>query len=212
MLKSHIKEELMQGEEDESVYESMAHLSTDLLMKCSLNPGSDEELYESMAGFVPGAPEDLCMYIHRVTESWEGLGWKVPLKRTQSKPSAMGGVFRSDCSDLSLSHTGVPQLQLFCSHHKETLLQFHHWLTDKIALYLFLIDRVQDQELFPQCFKDSLNPEQINQHLEWDLVFYDVMLFPPEDWYLGTNTGTKEHYVRCDFTDNWETEKQELRF
>ncbi|KAI1236391.1 hypothetical protein IHE44_0001683 [Lamprotornis superbus] len=33
MLKSHIKEELMQGEEDESVYESMAHLSTDLLMK-----------------------------------------------------------------------------------------------------------------------------------------------------------------------------------
>lgn len=66
MLKSHIKEELMQGEEDESVYESMAHLSTDLLMKCSLNPGSDEELYESMAGFVPGAPEDLCMYIHRV--------------------------------------------------------------------------------------------------------------------------------------------------
>lgn len=59
MLKSHIKEELMQGEEDESVYESMAHLSTDLLMKCSLNPGSDEELYESMAGFVPGAPEDL---------------------------------------------------------------------------------------------------------------------------------------------------------
>ncbi|XP_067995855.1 phosphoinositide 3-kinase adapter protein 1 [Melanerpes formicivorus] len=59
MLKSHIKEELMQGEEDESVYESMAHLSTDLLMKCSLNPGSDKELYESMAGFVPGASEDL---------------------------------------------------------------------------------------------------------------------------------------------------------
>ncbi|NXD15095.1 BCAP protein, partial [Nothocercus nigrocapillus] len=59
MLKSHIKEELMQGEKDESVYESMAHLSTDLLMKCSLNPGSDEELYESMAAFVPGAPEDL---------------------------------------------------------------------------------------------------------------------------------------------------------
>lgn len=69
MLKSHIKEELMQGEEDESVYESMAHLSTDLLMKCSLNPGSDEELYESMAGFVPGAPEDLCTYIPRITES-----------------------------------------------------------------------------------------------------------------------------------------------
>ncbi|KAI5932768.1 Phosphoinositide 3-kinase adapter protein 1 [Manis javanica] len=59
MLKSHIKEELMQGEEADAVYESMAHLSTDLLMKCSLNPGCDEELYESMAAFVPAATEDL---------------------------------------------------------------------------------------------------------------------------------------------------------
>ncbi|XP_073858415.1 phosphoinositide 3-kinase adapter protein 1 isoform X4 [Macaca fascicularis] len=60
MLKSHIKEELMQGEEADAVYESMAHLSTDLLMKCSLNPGCDEDLYESMAAFVPAATEDLC--------------------------------------------------------------------------------------------------------------------------------------------------------
>ncbi|XP_037352572.1 phosphoinositide 3-kinase adapter protein 1 [Talpa occidentalis] len=59
MLKSHIKEELMQGEETDAVYESMAHLSTDLLMKCSLNPGCDEELYESMAAFAPAATEDL---------------------------------------------------------------------------------------------------------------------------------------------------------
>ncbi|KAI4530630.1 hypothetical protein MG293_019519 [Ovis ammon polii] len=59
MLKTHIKEELMQGEEADSVYESMAHLSTDLLMKCSLNPGCDEDLYESMAAFVPAATEDL---------------------------------------------------------------------------------------------------------------------------------------------------------
>lgn len=50
----------MQGEEADAVYESMAHLSTDLLMKCSLNPGCDEELYESMAAFVPAATEDLC--------------------------------------------------------------------------------------------------------------------------------------------------------
>lgn len=60
MLKSHIKEELMQGEEADDVYESMAHLSTDLLMKCSLHPGCDEELYESMAALAPGATEDLC--------------------------------------------------------------------------------------------------------------------------------------------------------
>ncbi|XP_051837725.1 phosphoinositide 3-kinase adapter protein 1 isoform X1 [Antechinus flavipes] len=59
MLKSHIKEELMQGEEDKSVYESMAHLSTDLLMKCSLNPGCDEELYESMATLSTASTEDL---------------------------------------------------------------------------------------------------------------------------------------------------------
>ncbi|KAF6110695.1 phosphoinositide-3-kinase adaptor protein 1 [Phyllostomus discolor] len=59
MLKSHIKEELMQGEEADSVYESMAHLSTDLLMKCSLNPGCDDDLYESMAAFVPATTEDL---------------------------------------------------------------------------------------------------------------------------------------------------------
>uniref|UniRef100_A0A8C8S9W6 Phosphoinositide 3-kinase adapter protein 1 n=1 Tax=Pelusios castaneus TaxID=367368 RepID=A0A8C8S9W6_9SAUR len=64
MLKSHIKEELMQGEEDDSVYESMAHLSTDLLMKCSLNPGCDEELYESMASFAPSATDD--MYVEMI--------------------------------------------------------------------------------------------------------------------------------------------------
>lgn len=62
MLKTHIKEELMQGEEADAVYESMAHLSTDLLMKCSLNPGCDEDLYESMAAFAPAATEDLCKW------------------------------------------------------------------------------------------------------------------------------------------------------
>ncbi|XP_026566810.1 phosphoinositide 3-kinase adapter protein 1 isoform X2 [Pseudonaja textilis] len=59
MLKTHIKEELMQGEEDGSIYESMAHVSADLLMKCSLNPSCDEELYESMGGLIPSSTEDL---------------------------------------------------------------------------------------------------------------------------------------------------------
>lgn len=71
MLKSHIKEELMEGKEDDSVYESMAHVSTDLLMKCSLNPGCEEELYESMAGMIPGATEDLCTC--RVSSSCSGI-------------------------------------------------------------------------------------------------------------------------------------------
>ncbi|XP_070608206.1 phosphoinositide 3-kinase adapter protein 1 isoform X2 [Erythrolamprus reginae] len=59
MLKSHIKEELMQGEEYGSIYESMAHVSADLLMKCSLNPSCDEELYESVGGLIPGSTEDI---------------------------------------------------------------------------------------------------------------------------------------------------------
>ncbi|XP_060048834.1 phosphoinositide 3-kinase adapter protein 1 [Erinaceus europaeus] len=69
MLKSHIKEELMQGEETDAVYESMAHLSTDLLMKCSLNPGCDDDLYESMAAFVPAATEDLYVEMLQATAS-----------------------------------------------------------------------------------------------------------------------------------------------
>ncbi|XP_063819311.1 phosphoinositide 3-kinase adapter protein 1 [Pseudophryne corroboree] len=53
MLKTHIKEELMNQDADsDSPYESMANLQTDLLMKCSLHPGSDEDLYETMVGLV----------------------------------------------------------------------------------------------------------------------------------------------------------------
>ncbi|CAH2321932.1 Hypothetical predicted protein [Pelobates cultripes] len=53
MLRTHIKEQLMpSGDEDENntIYECMANSSTDLLMKCSLNPG---ELYESMTSLLP---------------------------------------------------------------------------------------------------------------------------------------------------------------
>uniref|UniRef100_A0A670HRE4 Phosphoinositide-3-kinase adaptor protein 1 n=1 Tax=Podarcis muralis TaxID=64176 RepID=A0A670HRE4_PODMU len=92
LLKSHIKEQLMQGEEDDSVYESMAHLSSDLLMKCSLNPGCDEELYESMAGLVPGATtEDLCMYI-----CFLGVSMDVPEPKED---------IYHDCEDEELYHT-----------------------------------------------------------------------------------------------------------
>ncbi|XP_072281251.1 phosphoinositide 3-kinase adapter protein 1 isoform X1 [Pyxicephalus adspersus] len=53
MLKSHIKEELMQGDDGDPLYEPMVNLSTDILMKCSLRPGSDDDLYETMIGLVP---------------------------------------------------------------------------------------------------------------------------------------------------------------
>ncbi|KAM7330199.1 hypothetical protein ACRRTK_011812 [Alexandromys fortis] len=79
MLKSHIKEELMHGEEADDVYESMAHLSTDLLMKCSLNPGCDEELYESMAAFAPAATEDL--YVEMLQASAGNPGSRESLSR-----------------------------------------------------------------------------------------------------------------------------------
>lgn len=58
MLKTHIKEELMQGDNDDSLYETMVNLSTDILMKCSLHPGSEEDLYETMVGF----SDDTCEY------------------------------------------------------------------------------------------------------------------------------------------------------
>ncbi|XP_038599802.1 phosphoinositide 3-kinase adapter protein 1 [Tachyglossus aculeatus] len=84
MLKSHIKEELMQGDDDDSVYESMAHLSTDLLMKCSLNPGCDEELYESMAAFAPASTEDLYVEMLQSGASNPASGDSVPLTTKDS--------------------------------------------------------------------------------------------------------------------------------
>ncbi|XP_060710263.1 phosphoinositide 3-kinase adapter protein 1 isoform X3 [Hemiscyllium ocellatum] len=56
MLKTHLKEELcgdIEGEGDEDLYESMATVSKDILMKCTLNPGCDEDIYESMMEILP---------------------------------------------------------------------------------------------------------------------------------------------------------------
>ncbi|XP_051779383.1 phosphoinositide 3-kinase adapter protein 1 isoform X1 [Erpetoichthys calabaricus] len=58
MLKSHIKEAMNEGEEDE-VYETMSKVSTDILMKYSLNPGSNEEIYESMMKLNSNDVEDI---------------------------------------------------------------------------------------------------------------------------------------------------------
>ncbi|XP_072881208.1 phosphoinositide 3-kinase adapter protein 1 isoform X3 [Hemitrygon akajei] len=58
MLKTHLKEELcgnMEGEENEDLYESMATVTKDILMKCSLNPGCDEDIYESMIEMLPSS-------------------------------------------------------------------------------------------------------------------------------------------------------------
>ncbi|XP_073541815.1 phosphoinositide 3-kinase adapter protein 1 isoform X2 [Phyllobates terribilis] len=50
LLRSHIKEELRNDDEDESIYESMANLSADLLMKYTMQP--DTEIYLPMKGAV----------------------------------------------------------------------------------------------------------------------------------------------------------------
>nr|XP_028584840.1 phosphoinositide 3-kinase adapter protein 1 isoform X1 [Podarcis muralis] len=112
LLKSHIKEQLMQGEEDDSVYESMAHLSSDLLMKCSLNPGCDEELYESMAGLVPGATtEDLYVeMLQSETSSSSARTTKAYMMRkflegvSMDVPEPKEDIYH-DCEDEELYHT-----------------------------------------------------------------------------------------------------------
>ncbi|XP_069741936.1 phosphoinositide 3-kinase adapter protein 1 isoform X2 [Narcine bancroftii] len=56
MLKTHLKEELcgdMEGEENKDLYESMVTVTKDILMKCTLNPGCDEDIYESMIEMLP---------------------------------------------------------------------------------------------------------------------------------------------------------------
>ncbi|XP_029496813.1 phosphoinositide 3-kinase adapter protein 1 isoform X1 [Oncorhynchus nerka] len=58
MLKSHIKESIS-AEEDEDVYESTSNSSRDIIMKYSLNPECQEDIYESMMGLNPDYMEDL---------------------------------------------------------------------------------------------------------------------------------------------------------
>uniref|UniRef100_W5N0V2 Phosphoinositide-3-kinase adaptor protein 1 n=1 Tax=Lepisosteus oculatus TaxID=7918 RepID=W5N0V2_LEPOC len=58
MLKTHIKESITQGE-DEDIYESMSNTSRDILMRYSLNPGCDEDIYESMMELNPDCIEDI---------------------------------------------------------------------------------------------------------------------------------------------------------
>ncbi|KAL0964242.1 hypothetical protein UPYG_G00321240 [Umbra pygmaea] len=58
MLTSHIKESIS-ADEDQDVYESMSKSSRDIIMKCSLNPGCQEDIYETMIGLSPECMEDL---------------------------------------------------------------------------------------------------------------------------------------------------------
>ncbi|XP_060092265.1 phosphoinositide 3-kinase adapter protein 1, partial [Heteronotia binoei] len=109
MLKSHIKEQLMEGTEDDSLYESMAHRSTDLLMKCSLNPGCDEELYESMAGQVPGVSEDMYVEMLQSDASTPLMTKDFMMRRflegvSMAEPDCKGDIYHL-CEEEGVYHT-----------------------------------------------------------------------------------------------------------
>ncbi|XP_010866211.2 phosphoinositide 3-kinase adapter protein 1 isoform X1 [Esox lucius] len=77
MLKSHIKESI--SPEDQEVYESMSNSSRDIIMKCSLNPGCQEDIYESMIGLNSECMEDL--YEDMDKASGESLNPEVILRK-----------------------------------------------------------------------------------------------------------------------------------
>ncbi|XP_012873324.1 PREDICTED: phosphoinositide 3-kinase adapter protein 1 [Dipodomys ordii] len=130
MLKSHIKEELMQGEEDNAVYESMAHLSTDLLMKCSLNPGCDDELYESMAAFAPAAAEDL--YVEMLQASASN-----PVPRESFSRPTKDSMIRKFLEGRSVETASLEREQ----HHLDREEDVYHIVNDDEAFSVDLASR-----------------------------------------------------------------------
>ncbi|XP_041116599.1 phosphoinositide 3-kinase adapter protein 1-like [Polyodon spathula] len=64
MLKTHIKDNITQGE-DEETYESMSNISRDTLM----NPGCDEDIYECMMELHPDGMEDIYEDMEKQPES-----------------------------------------------------------------------------------------------------------------------------------------------
>ncbi|XP_031508014.1 phosphoinositide 3-kinase adapter protein 1 isoform X2 [Papio anubis] len=130
MLKSHIKEELMQGEEANAVYESMAHLSTDLLMKCSLNPGCDEDLYESMAAFVPAATEDL--YVEMLQASTSN-----PIPRDGFSQATKDSMIRKFLEGNSMGMTNLERDQCHLGQEEDV----YHMVDDDDAFSMDLASR-----------------------------------------------------------------------
>ncbi|KAK6487625.1 phosphoinositide 3-kinase adapter protein 1-like [Huso huso] len=68
MLKTHIKDNITQGE-DEQTYESMSNMSRDILTKYSLNPGCDEDIYECMVELNTDSMEDIYEDMEKQPES-----------------------------------------------------------------------------------------------------------------------------------------------
>ncbi|XP_069913577.1 phosphoinositide 3-kinase adapter protein 1 isoform X3 [Oryctolagus cuniculus] len=130
MLKTHIKEELMQGEEADAVYESMAHLSTDLLMKCSLNPGCDEDLYESMAAFAPAAAEDLYVEMFQASAS-------NPIPGERFSQATKDSMIRKFLEGNSMGMSGVDREQRHLSEEEDV----YHTVDEEEAFAVDLASR-----------------------------------------------------------------------
>ncbi|XP_062958792.1 phosphoinositide 3-kinase adapter protein 1 [Cynocephalus volans] len=184
MLKSHIKEELMQGEEADAVYESMAHLSTDLLMKCSLNPGCDEDLYESMAAFAPAATEDL--YVEMLQASASN-----PIPRDSFSRTTKDSMIRKF---LEGNSTGMASLERDARHlgREEDV---YHMVDDDEAFSMDLASRPPVPVPRPDASAPSAHQLPDNEPYI-SKVFAEKSQERPGNFYVSSESIKKEPLVR----------------
>uniref|UniRef100_A0AAA9U1T5 Phosphoinositide 3-kinase adapter protein 1 n=1 Tax=Bos taurus TaxID=9913 RepID=A0AAA9U1T5_BOVIN len=182
MLKSHIKEELMQGEEADSVYESMAHLSTDLLMKCSLNPGCDEELYESMAAFVPAATEDL--YVEMLQASTSN-----PIPRDGFSRTTKDSMIRKFLEGNSMGMSSLER------DHLDQEEDVYHTVDDDEALSVDLTNRPPVPVPRPEASASATHQLPDNESYI-SKVFAEKSQEKPGNFYVTSESIRKEPLVR----------------
>ncbi|KAF0886095.1 BCAP protein, partial [Crocuta crocuta] len=188
MLKSHIKEELMQGEEADAVYESMAHLSTDLLMKCSLNPGCDEELYESMAAFVPAATEDLYVEMLQASTSNSIPGDGFP--RT-TKDSMIRKFLEGNFMGM-----GSPERDLHCTGQEEDV---YHTVDDDEAFSMDLANRPPVPVPRPEATASAPGTHYLpdnEPYISKGKFFAEKSQERPGNFYVSSESIRKEPLVR----------------
>ncbi|XP_057387570.1 phosphoinositide 3-kinase adapter protein 1 isoform X3 [Balaenoptera acutorostrata] len=184
MLKSHIKEELMQGEEADAVYESMAHLSTDLLMKCSLNPGCDEDLYESMVAFVPAATEDLYVEMLQASTSnpIPGDGFSRTTKDSMIRKFLEGNSVRMSSLEREVHHLGQEE-------------DVYHTVDDDEAFSVDLANRPPVPVPRPEASASGTHQLSDNEPYI-SKVFAEKSQERPENFYVTSESIRKEPPVR----------------
>ncbi|KAM5271812.1 phosphoinositide 3-kinase adapter protein 1 [Ctenodactylus gundi] len=184
MLKSHIKEELMHGEEADAVYESMAHLSTDLLMKCSLNPGCDEELYESMAAFAPATTEDLYVEMLQANTSntVSGDAFSRPTKDSMIRKFLEGN---------SMGMAGLERER----HHLSGEEDIYHTVEDDEAFPMDVANRPPVPVPRPEASTASALPNN-EPYISKGKFFAEKSQEQPGNFYVSSESFRKEPPVR----------------